>query len=132
MKDEKYLYSKTLARIRDVEQLLLEGMTTADCRQTLSRFWDWPGLTERHARRYVKLAKERMKARFEKDFEADYQWCRDNYMRLFREAYKEDDRTEQRQIINDFRKLSGLDEHVVTHKFDISDEDIDRFDQLFS
>jgi len=133
MTKKKYdIYSKTMIRVREVEELILNGLTVGRCRQTLSDLWSWPDLSERHARRYYKIAQKRIKSRFEKDFESDYQWCRDNYMRLFSEAIDDQDRSEQRQIINDFRKLSGLDEHVVTHKFDISDEDIDRFDQLFS
>jgi hypothetical protein len=132
MKNEKYLYSKTLARIRDVERLLLEGMTTATCRQTLSKLWDWQDLSERHARRYVHMAKKKLKERFEKDAEIDYQWCRENYMRLFREAYNDDDRSEQRALLNDFRKLSGLDETVVTHKLDVNEEDLEKFNSIFN
>lgn len=128
---EKYTYAKTLKRIRQVEHLLYEGMTTATCRQTLARLWNWPELSERNARRYVYIAKKNMKKRFEKDAEADYQWCRENYMRLLREAIHRDDRQEQRRIVNDLQKLSGLDEQKITHKLEIDSNDITEIDKLF-
>jgi hypothetical protein len=68
--------------------------------------WDY---TVRHVRGALKEVKERLRDRYEKEHQIDFQFIKENFMRLLDQSIFDNDKKEQRHILNDFMRLTGLD-----------------------
>jgi len=65
--------------------------------------------TEQHIRVIIAEIKRELKERFAKDYEQDFQFFKENLLRLLHTAFEQEDRKEQRFIIQDMMKLAGMD-----------------------
>lgn len=78
-----------------------------------------------------KMASEKIREDFHKNWEADYEYIKSEYQRLLGEAIYEHDRAIQRQCLRDLMKLCGLEEKTITHKFEADDDSLESFKKLF-
>ena len=127
MQEKKVKTQKAINII--AEGILFSGWTNHTVRNDLAQEGIEYG--ERYARDLFKLATLQIKEHFAKDAEATYETVRMGIMRLYREAMCIDDRKEQRILLRELAKLAGLDEQTITHKVDISDDNIQDFEKHF-
>ena len=132
--EEKGVYALTIYRICIIQKLILRGFTFYSMKDELKEKYGWD-LSKHRLSKLIAIAKKSLKKRFEKDFEDDYQFVRENILRLFREVQDEDNthhtRKEQLMYLQEFAKIAGLYEIKTKNTIDIKGDDLDGFSSLF-
>lgn len=76
-----------------------------------------------------KKLKNSLQERFSKDFNEDYMFVKDNYMRLFKDAYDNGDAKLQTLILKEFKALAGLDvQKIEVKNLEITTEMLEAYD----
>lgn len=122
-------YSKTFALINQVERGVLQGQNMQEIKDDL--LVKGYKVSTQKCYRMIRIAKTNIAKRFEKDFETDYEWVRENLMDLHNKALLDDDQRLRLMAIDKFMQLAGLNiQRVESISMQITEDKFEEFETM--